>query len=130
MDSTFRISFCAGGLFAVTIGLWLAQLGQTEKQIRLHSEHFVQQLEKRNWSAAGEFIADDYHDDWDYDRRAILNRLRIVLGVFSSLTINQANPQVSENSPAGWWSAKVTLQGSGTDFAPEIISRVNSPTEP
>jgi hypothetical protein len=130
MDSTFRISFCAGGLFAVTIGLWLAQLWQTEKQIRLHSEHFVQQLEKRNWSAAGEFIADDYHDDWDYDRRAILNRLRIVLGVFSSLTINQANPQVSENSPAGWWSAKVKLQGSGTDFAPEIISRVNSLTEP
>jgi hypothetical protein len=53
-----------------------------------------------------------------------------VLGVFSSLTINQANPQVSENSPAGWWSAKVKLQGSGTDFAPEIISRVNSLTEP
>ena len=130
MNSTFRISFCAGGLFAVMIGLWLAQLWQAEKQVRLHSEHFVRQLEKRNWSAAGEFIANDYHDDWNHDRRAVLNRLQIVLRFFSSLTINQANPQVSENSPAGWWSAKVKLQGSGTDFAPEIISRVNSLTEP
>ncbi len=68
MHSTFRISFYAGGLFAVMIGLWLAQLWQAEKQVRLHSEHFVQQLEKRNWSAAGEFIANDYHDDWDHDR--------------------------------------------------------------
>jgi len=59
MNSTFRISFCAGGLFAVMIGLWLAQLWQAEKQVRLHSEHFVRQLEKRNWSAAGEFIAND-----------------------------------------------------------------------
>jgi hypothetical protein len=130
MDSTFRISFCAGGLFAVMIGLWLAQLWQAEKQVRLHSEHFVRQLEKRNWSAASEFIANNYHDDWNHDRRAVLNRLQIVLRFFSSLTINQANPQVSENSPAGWWSAKVKLQGSGTDFAPEIISRVNNLTEP
>jgi hypothetical protein len=130
MHSTFRISFYTGALIAGMMGLWLAQLWRAEKQVRLHSEHFVRQIEKRDWSAAGEFIAHDYHDDWNHDRRAVLNRLRVVLGFFSSLTIKQANPQVSVKSATGWWSAKVRLQGSGTDFAPEIMSRVNRLTEP
>ena len=130
MSSTFKTSFYAGALFAAMIGLWLAQLWQGEKQVSLHSEHFIRQIEKRNWSAAGDFIAADYHDDWGHDRDAILNRLRLVLPFFSSLTINAANPQVGVNSPAGWWSAKVQLEGSGTESAPEIMNRVNSLPEP
>jgi hypothetical protein len=130
VHSTFRTSFYAGVLIAVIVGLWLTQLWQAEKQVRLHSEHFIRQIEKRNWSAAGNFVATDYHDDWGHGREAMLNRLRIVLRFFSSLTINAANPQVSANSPAGWWSAKVQMEGSGTEFAPEIMSRVNSLTEP
>ena len=130
MPSTFKISFYAGALIAAMVGLWLAQLWQAEKQVRLHSENFIRQIEKRNWSAAGYFIAPDYHDDWGHDRKAILNRLQIVLRFLSSLTINTTNPQVSADSPAGWWSAKVQIAGSGGEFAPEIVSRVNSLTEP
>jgi hypothetical protein len=128
--STFKTSFYTGALFAAIIGLWLAQLWQGEKQVSLHSEHLVRQIEKRNWSAAGDFVAVDYHDDWGQDQRALLNRLQIVLRCFSSLTINAPNPQVSVNSSAGWWSAKVQLQGSGTEFAPDIVNRVNRLTEP
>jgi len=130
VHSTFKISFYAGALTAAMVGLWLAQLWQAEKQVRLHSENFIRQIEKRNWSAAGDFIAPDYHDDWGHDRKAILNRLHLVLRFFSSLTINAANPQVSADSPAGWWSAKVQIAGSGSEFAPEIVNRVNSLTEP
>ena len=130
MPSTFKISFYAGALLAAIVGLWLAQLWPAEKQVRLHSEHFIQQIERRNWSGAGDFIASDYHDDWGHDRKEIGNRLHLVLRLFSSLTIKAANPQVSVNSPAGWWSAKVQIEGSGSEFAPEIVSRVNSLTEP
>jgi hypothetical protein len=130
VHSTFKISFYAGALFAAMVGFWLAQLWQAEKQVRLHSENFIRQIEKRNWSAAGDFIAPDYHDDWGHDRTAILDRLHLVLHFFSSLTINAGNPQVSTDSPAGWWSAKVQIGGSGSEFAPEIVSRVNSLTEP
>jgi hypothetical protein len=128
--STFRTSFFTGALLAAMIGLWLAQLWQGEKQVSLHSEHLMRQIERRNWPPAGEFIAADYHDDWGHDRRALLNRLRLALRSFSSLTINAANPQVSVNSPVGWWSAKVQLEGSGTEFTPVMMNRVNRLTEP
>jgi hypothetical protein len=127
---TFKISFYAGTLLTILAGLWLAQLWQAEKQIRLHSEHFVRQIEKRNWSGAGDFISIEYRDDWGHDRKEITNRLQLVLRSFSSLTIKAANPQLSADPPAGWWSAKIQIEGSGTEFSPEIVSRVNSLPEP
>lgn len=130
VPTTFKISFYAGALLAALSGLWLAQLWPAEKQVRLHSEHFIGQIEKRNWSAAGDFIASDYHDDWGHDRKEILNQLHLMVRFFSSLTISPANPQVSADSAAGWWSAKIRIEGSGTEFVPEIVSRVNSLAEP
>ncbi|MGI8956803.1 MAG: hypothetical protein ACR2II_07805 [Chthoniobacterales bacterium] len=130
MSSTLKVSFYAGALGAVILGLWLAQLWQADKQVRLHSEHFLAQIAARDWSGAGDFISADYHDDWGHDRNEILNRLHLVLRFFTSLTINPANPQVSANPPAGWWSAKVQIAGSGSEFAPEIVDRVNGVTEP
>jgi hypothetical protein len=127
---TFRISFYAGALLAALVGLWLAQLWQAEKQVRLHSEHLIRQIEKRNWSATSDYISTSYHDDWGHDQKTIVNRLHMVLRLFSSLTIHPTNPQVSADSAAGWWSAKVRIDGSGTEFAPEIVHRVNSLTEP
>ena len=130
MPSTFKISFYAGTLLAAILGLWLAQLWQADKQVRLHTEHFLEQIAQRDWSGAGDFVAADYRDDWGHDRKEILNRLRLVLRFFTSLTINPAHSQVSANAPAGWWSAKVQIAGTGSEFAPEIIERVNGVKEP
>lgn len=130
MPSTFKISFYAGALLAVIVGLRLAQLWQSDNQVRLHSEHFLEQIAERDWSGAGDFIAADYRDDWGHDRKEILNRLHLVLRIFSSLTIEPGNPQVSAAAPSGWWSAKIRISGSGSEFAPEIVERVNGLTEP
>ena len=130
MPSTFRNSFYAGAILAVLLGLWLAQLWQAEKQVRLHNEHFLAQIGQRDWSGAGDFISEHYQDDWGHDRKTVLNRLRLVLRAFSSLTITANHPQVSVAAPAGWWSAKVQMAGQGSEFAPEIVARVNGLTEP
>ena len=130
VSSTFRISFYIGALIAAMIGLWLTQLWQPAKQVRLHSENFIRQIENRNWLAADDFLAADYRDDWGHDREAIRNRLPLVLHSFSSLTITAADSQVSADSPAGWWSAKIQIAGRGSEFAPEIVSRVNRLTDP
>ncbi|CAN5394542.1 hypothetical protein BH20VER3_BH20VER3_16380 [soil metagenome] len=127
---TFRNSFYAGALAAAFVGLWLAQLWQAEKQVRLHSEHFLRQIEERNWSATDDFMSADYRDDWGHDRASVRSRLRLILRCFTSLTITAAEPQVSASSPAGWWSAKVRLEGKGCEYASEITSRVNGLTEP
>jgi hypothetical protein len=130
VPSTFKISFYTGALLAAIVALWLARLWQAENQVRLHNEHFLEQIAERDWSGAGDFLAADYRDDWGHNRKEVLNRLHLVLRLFSSLTIDAANPQVSVNAPAGWWSAKVRIEGRGSEFAPEIVERVNRLTEP
>ena len=130
MPSTFKNGFVAGVIVALVFGLWLAQLWRAENQVRLHSEHFLRQIEKRNAAAAGDFLALDYHDDWGHDRALLLSRLRIVLQLFSSLTISVTAPQVTLHPSAATWSATIQLEGAGGEFAPEITGRVNSLTKP
>lgn len=130
MPTTFKYSFFAGTIVALALGLWLAQLWQAENQVRLHSAHFLERLEKRNAAAASDFIALDYHDDWGHDRSLVLNRLRMVLRLFSSLTITASTPQVTLESTAATWRATIQLAGAGSEFAPEILGRVNSLTKP
>jgi hypothetical protein len=128
--STFKNSFIAGAIAALLFGLWLAHLWGSENQVRLHTEHFLRQIEKRNASGAGDFLAVDYHDDWGHDRTLVLNRLQIVLRLFSSLTITAADPDVDVGSTDATWKASIRLAGAGGEFAPQIIERVNSLTKP
>jgi len=130
LPSTFRYGFLAGAIVALIFGLWLAQLWQAENQVRLHSEHFLRQIEQRKASAADGFLAPDYHDDWGHDRALVLNRLHLIVRMFSSLTITTSEPQVTLDSPNATWRASIQLAGTGGDYAPEIIERVNSLTKP
>ena len=129
MPSTFRNSFYAGLLVAFIIGLWLVRLWGAENQVRLHSEHFLQRMEKRNAAAAGGFLAPDYHDAWGDDRARLLLRLQIVVRLFSSLTITASEAQTQLNPLAASWRARIHLDGRG-EAAAEITSRVNSLTTP
>jgi hypothetical protein len=130
VPSIFKHSFIGGAIVALVLGLWLAQLWSAENQVRLHSEHFLRQIEKRKAAGAGAFLAPNYHDDWGHDRELVLDRLRMVLRVFSSLTLTVDAPQVALDSPTATWSASIRLEGAGGEFAPEIIGRVNSLTTP
>jgi hypothetical protein len=132
VPSTFRNGFYAGLIAALFLGLWLTQLWSAEKQVHLHSEHLLRKIEKRNWSAARDFVAPDYHDEWGDDRALLLRRLRLVLRFFSSLTIKAATPLVQLEPPFGVWRARVELAGkdAGAEVTPEIIRRVNGLTTP
>ena len=63
VPSTFRNGFYAALIAALFLGLWLTQLWSAEKQVGLHSEHLLRQIENRDWSMAGEFVAPDYRDE-------------------------------------------------------------------
>lgn len=130
VPSTFKHTFIGGAIVALLLGLWLAQLWSAENQVRLHSEHFLRQIEKRKAAAAGAFLALEYHDDWGHDRALVLDRLRLVLRMFSSLTLTTDAPQVTLHSSAATWSASLHLEGAGGEFAPKIIGRINSLTTP
>ncbi len=130
MDSTFRNSFYIGCTLAILVGLWLAHLWSGPKQVQLHSENFLWQIEKRDILPAGDFVAADYHDDWGDDRALLLSRLRLVLGRLSRLTIKAGEPDVTLTPPDASWKAKIQIDGSGSELASEINLRVNSLTTP
>ncbi len=129
MPATFRNSFYAGLLAAVVVGIWLTGLWGAENQVRLHSEHLLRQVEKRNAPAAGDFIAADYHDAWGDDRARLVLRLRIVLRFLSGLTITASKAQTQIDLPQGTWQARVQLEGRG-EAAADITSRINGLTTP
>ena len=128
--ATFKNGFIAGAIGALVFGLWLAHLWGSENQVRLHSQHFLRQIEKRNATSAVDFIAVDYHDDWGHDRALLLDRLRIVLRLFSSLTITAAEPDVELSASDATWRASIQLAGAGGEFTPQIIEKVNGLTKP
>jgi hypothetical protein len=129
-NQIFRTSFVAGTLLAIGLGLGLARLWSAENQVRLHSEHLLARIEKRDWSAVAEMVAPNYRDDWGDDRGLLVSRLRATLRVFPSLTITTSSPRLEVGSSSGKWSARIEIAGNGPEFAPEIIARVNSLTTP
>lgn len=117
-------------LIAIALGLWLSHLWSAENQVRLHSEHLLAQIEKGNWSATAEMVAPDYHDDWGDDRDLLVNRLRMTLHFFTSLTITPNSPRIDAGAATGTWTSQVRINGTGAEVAPEMIARINSLTTP
>jgi hypothetical protein len=115
---------------AIFVGFWLVHLWSGPEQVQLHSENFLRQVEKRDILGAGNFIAADYHDDWGDDRALLLNRLRLVVGSLNSLTIKAGEPNVTLTPPDASWKAKIQINGSGSELASELNTRVNSLTTP
>ena len=129
MPLTFRFGFYAGLLLAFILGIYLFMLWGAENQVRLHAKHLLHQVERRDWSNVGEFVAADYRDDWGDDREKLLNRLRVVGRYFFSLTITELEARAEVEGARATWQARLRIEGSG-EAAAEISSRVNSLTTP
>ena len=125
MPISFRNGVYAGLLIALIVGIYLIRLWQPERQVELHSTHLLANIEAKKWKRAGEFIANDYQDQWGHDRAVVLERLRQVLRVLSKARIEATGPIVRAESGRGEWIAKITINGTG-EYAELIKARVNS----
>ena len=125
VPTSFRNGVYAGLLAALVLGIYLVRLWQPERQVELHSQHLLGYIEAKKWKRAGEFIADDYRDQWAHDRAVVLERLREVLRALPSAQIEASNQTVRTESGRGEWIAKITVKGTG-EYAELIQERVNS----
>jgi hypothetical protein len=125
----FRNGFYAGLLIAVIVGIYLVRLWQAERQVHLHSAHLLVQIENKSWKEAGEFIGNDYQDQWGNDRALLLERLREVFRALPNARIEAAGPIVRTDNDRGHWIAKITIKGTG-DYGDLIEARVNSLATP
>lgn len=129
MPDSFRKSFWAGLLIAFVLGICLVCLWGAENQVRLHSEHLLRQVERRNWGAVEKFVAADYRDEWGDDRARLLERLRLIGRFFFDLTITVSQADTAADASSGTWQAHIQLTGRG-EAAGEVTARVNSLTTP
>jgi hypothetical protein len=110
---------------ALIVAIYLFRLWQPERQVELHSAHLLSRIEKKNWSAVEEFIGKDYQDRWGHDRLLLLERLRLVFRALPDARINATDPSARAADGHGYWTAKITITGTG-EFAGLIEARVNS----
>src|SRR5256714_9259962 len=122
---TFRNGFYAGLVVAVIWGIYLLRLWQPQRQIELHNVHLLEQIEQHNWKAVGEFIGDTYQDRWGNDRKLLLERLPQVFRALGNTRIEAADVAGRRDEGRGFWTAKITIKGTG-EFADYIQARTKS----
>ena len=121
-----RNGFYAGALLAFAIGIYLFQLWQPERQVRLHSEHLLRAIEQKSWPTIGEFIDPTYADRWGHDRDLLLARLRFVLPYARNLQLVLIASDAHAVSMEGNWSARVTVEADPNEVTALIKDRINT----
>jgi hypothetical protein len=127
---TFRGGFYGGLVLAVCIGLYLVWLWRPEHQVRLHTENFFHAIDHRNWDAVGDFIGNDYQDQWGDDRARVLERMREGFRWVRGSRIIGSNLNVQMEAGRGVWIGKITVYSSDDGVMEVLDERVNKLPSP
>lgn len=127
---SFRTGLFVGLVAAIAVGLYLFQLWDAGNQVRLHSEHLLVALEKKQWSTVNDFLDPTYADQWGHDRALVLSRLQQVLPYAKNLQIHAREVIAQATDGAGDWRARITLEAEPNEVSAFILSRVNPLQEP
>ena len=114
----------------MALGLYLLWLWQPERQVRLHTSHFLKKVERRNWAAAGKMMADDYRDRWQHDRASALAEAREVFQQFLFLTIDNRTDTCDLAPDSATTRTFIKIRGNGGPLAQIVMERVNLLREP
>ena len=130
VKSIFRNGFYAGLLGAIILWLYLFQLWQPEKQIRLHTMQLISTIEENDWSHVVLFIDPAYADEWGNDRNLLIARLRQVLPYARNLQVKTRRAWVQVAKAEGTWTAWITIEADRNEISEMIKERVNRLDEP
>jgi len=124
---TFRNCVYLGALATVTIGLFLWRLWQPEQQVRRHSTHLLDTIDRKDWTKFATFIDNDYHDQWGNDRQTVSARTREVFGYLHGVRISAIGPSVRVESDRGVWQAYIVIEGNDDNELMAVLkARVNA----
>lgn len=126
----FRKIALAGSLGIMGLAVYLFWLWQPERQVRLHTTHFLKKVERRNWDSAAAFVADDYSDRWGHNKTNGLADAREVFRQFIFLTIETRIDSCTVTGPNATARVTLKLQGNGGPFAQLITERLNALQQP
>ena len=110
---------------ALCTGSFLFWLWPPEHQVRVHTEHFFNAIDGRNWETVAEFVGDDYRDQWDHDRTRLLGRLREGFRWVRGSAITAPNPAVQVETQRAIWTGKINIYSSDDGVMQLLDERVN-----
>lgn len=114
----------------LVLGLLLALHWRPGRQVRLHQEHFLRAVEDRNWAKVGDFVAPDYRDHWQQDRKQLLENLPPVFGDFLACGILERDVTLAWKDGAGMIASRLEVVGSGGPIAQAVIDRTAGLKQP
>jgi hypothetical protein len=123
---SFRGGFLVGLALALCIGLYLIWLWRPERQVRRHTENFLHAIERKNWTAARDFIGTDYQDQWGDDRARVLERMREGFRYVRGVQISASDTTVRMEGRRAEWIGKITIYGAESEVMELLEERVNS----
>jgi len=104
--------------FAVLAAVvWCVWLWQPERQVRKHTETFIDAVEGKDWEHLAEVTADDYSDRWGHDKTTLISRTKEVFSQFFIIDIEVHDITVGESEGIGTATTRVTLKGTGGPLA-------------
>ena len=106
--------------------LFLLWLWQPERQVRLHTSHFLKKVERRNWEAARNFLADNYSDRWGHSKETAIGDAREVFRQFLFITIENRTDSCEMTGDRATARTTVRISGSGGPIAQLVMERVNT----
>src|SRR5438876_10592476 len=105
--------------------LWLAWLWQPERQVRLHTSHFLKKVERRNWVAAKEMMAGDFADRWEHNKNSAIEDAQMVFSQFVFVTIENRTESCDLREGEATAHTRVKISGNGGGVAQLVMSRVH-----
>ncbi len=126
MPISFRGGFYGGLVAALLVGLFLIWLWRPERQVRRHTENFFHAIEHKNWAGAADFIASDYHDQWDNDRARVLERMPEGFRYVRGIKVSGFSVTVRVEQRRAEWTGRIWINGDGGEIAESLKERVNS----
>ena len=126
MTVSFRSAFYGGLALALCIGLYLMWLWRPEHQVARHMENLFHAIERKDWTAAADFIGSDYQDQWGDDRARVLERIREGFRYVRGPRIIAANPSVQVETRHAVWTGKIMVYSTDNDVMDVLDERVNS----
>lgn len=125
MTITLRGAFLGGTALIVAVGIYLFWLWRPDHQVRLHTEHFFDAIDHRDWEAVANFIANDYQDQWGDDRARVLERMREGFRWVRGSRITAPDAAVQVETPRGIWIGKINVYSSDDGVMQLLDERVN-----
>lgn len=108
------------------LALYAAWLWQPERQVELHTAHFLKAVERRNWDKVQAFVADNYADRWGHDKEFVLREAREVFRQFLALTIQSTPGTPSIAGRDATHRSDLRITGQGSPIAQFVVEKVNT----